>query len=148
MTSRALLSRFPVGTGGNRWEPKEIRGFTGSHLPDSKWEPVGTVAGSDEGGSHWFPPENAEVGTAKPAEILAVPTVPTGSHRVEQENLRDDPAEWCSWAPLEGVVAWVDRPDVRLVVEDLANEGQRPRRIVRDLGLHLDEVRTILRSRP
>jgi TubC N-terminal docking domain len=62
--------------------------------------------------------------------------------------LAADPAEYENWAPLEDAVAWVDREDVRLVVEDLGDQGMRPRRIARDLGLHLDEVRTILRSRP
>jgi hypothetical protein len=42
-------------------------------------------------------------------------------------------------------IAWVDRPDVVTVVEDLADEGWRPRRISRTLGLTRAEVFTVLR---
>ena len=57
-----------------------------------------------------------------------------------------DPAEYENWAPLKDVpVAWTDRPDVVSAVEDLADEGMRPRRIARTFGLTADEVLTILR---
>jgi hypothetical protein len=36
-------------------------------------------------------------------------------------------------------------PDVVTVVEDLADEGMRPRRIARTFGLTAEEVLTILR---
>jgi hypothetical protein len=44
-------------------------------------------------------------------------------------------------------IAWHERPDVRLVVEDLFRERWHPDRISRELGLTRDEVRTILRRR-
>jgi len=45
-------------------------------------------------------------------------------------------------------VPWVEREDVRLVVEDLfRHDGWRPHRIARELGLTRGEVRTILRGR-
>jgi hypothetical protein len=59
--------------------------------------------------------------------------------------LAADPAEYANWAPLDLPVAWTDRPDVIAVVEDLADEGIRPRRIARTFGLTADEVLTILR---
>jgi hypothetical protein len=43
------------------------------------------------------------------------------------------------------VRAWVDRPDVVIVVKDLADEGWRPGRISRTLGLTRAEVLTVLR---
>jgi hypothetical protein len=42
-------------------------------------------------------------------------------------------------------IAWTGRRDVSLAVEDLADEGWRPRRISRTLGLAMREVVTILR---
>jgi hypothetical protein len=60
--------------------------------------------------------------------------------------LAADPADYDNWAPLDDVpVAWTDRPDVIAVVEDLADEGMRPRRIARTFGLTAGEVLTILR---
>ena len=56
-----------------------------------------------------------------------------------------DPAEYENWAPIDVLVAWTDRPDVVAVVEDLADEGMRPRRIARTFGLTADEVLMILR---
>ena len=61
--------------------------------------------------------------------------------------LAADPAEYENWAPLEDApVAWTDRADVIAVVEDLADEGVRPRRIARTFGLTADEVLTVLRK--
>ena len=40
---------------------------------------------------------------------------------------------------------WTERPDVTTVVEDLSDEGMRPGRISRELGLTCAEVITILR---
>ena len=40
---------------------------------------------------------------------------------------------------------WTERPDVTTVVEDLSDEGMRPRQISRELGLTCAEVITILR---
>jgi hypothetical protein len=59
--------------------------------------------------------------------------------------LAADPAEYANWAPLDLPVAWTDRRDVIAVVEDLADEGMRPGKIARTLGLRPDEVLTILR---
>jgi hypothetical protein len=42
-------------------------------------------------------------------------------------------------------IAWTDRDDVRLVVEDLADERMRSRKIARMLGLRRDEVLGLLR---
>jgi hypothetical protein len=55
------------------------------------------------------------------------------------------PAERKNWTPLDVPVAWTDRADVIAVVEDLADGGERPRRIARTFGLTADEVLTILR---
>ena len=43
--------------------------------------------------------------------------------------LAADPARYENWAPLDVPVAWTDRPEVVAVVEDLADEGLRPKRI-------------------
>ena len=59
--------------------------------------------------------------------------------------LAADPAEYENWAPLDAPVAWVDMPDAVTVVEDLADEGMRPRKIARTLGLTVDEVLVVLR---
>jgi TubC N-terminal docking domain len=59
--------------------------------------------------------------------------------------LAADPAEYENWAPLDMPVAWTDRADVITVVEDLADEGMRPRRIARTFGLTAEEVLTVLR---
>jgi hypothetical protein len=59
--------------------------------------------------------------------------------------LAADPAEYENWAPLDMPVAWTDRADVITVVEDLADEGMRPRRIAQKFGLTAEEVLTILR---
>jgi hypothetical protein len=56
------------------------------------------------------------------------------------ERLDEDPAESCCDWP-----AWTEREDVQTAVEDLADEGQRPGRIARTLGLTRAEVITILR---
>jgi hypothetical protein len=40
---------------------------------------------------------------------------------------------------------WIDRQDVIATVEDLADEGMRPGRIARTLGLRRAEVVTVLR---
>jgi hypothetical protein len=45
----------------------------------------------------------------------------------------------------DGLIPWIDMPDVITVVEDLADEGKRPGQISRLLGLRRDEVVTILR---
>src|SRR5690554_88269 len=73
-----------------------------------------------------------------------VPTVPTGSDRVEQGGdtrayvMGDD----------GHFVPWVEREDVRLVVEDLfRHERWHPHKIAREMGLTRDEARTILRGR-
>jgi hypothetical protein len=42
-------------------------------------------------------------------------------------------------------IDWTARPDVIAVVEDLADEGQRPGKIARTLGLTRGEVLTVLR---
>jgi hypothetical protein len=46
-----------------------------------------------------------------------------------------------------GPIAWHQREEVRLVVEDLFSERWHPHRIARDLGLTRAEVRSILRGR-
>lgn len=54
-------------------------------------------------------------------------------------------AQHANRAPLDNWVAWVDMPDVITVVEDLADQGMKPGRISRELGLSRIEVVTILR---
>jgi TubC N-terminal docking domain len=60
--------------------------------------------------------------------------------------LAADPAEYENWAPLDAPIAWTDRPDVVAVVEDLADEGMRPRKIARTFGLTVDEVLVVLKG--
>jgi TubC N-terminal docking domain len=60
--------------------------------------------------------------------------------------LAADPAEYENWAPLDQPVVWTERPDVITVVEDFSDEGMRPGRISRELGLTCAEVITILRK--
>jgi hypothetical protein len=59
--------------------------------------------------------------------------------------LAAQPAKDANRVPLDDWVAWVDMPDVVTVVEDLADEGMKPGRISRELGLSRPEVVTILR---
>jgi hypothetical protein len=88
------------------------------------------------------------------------------------EPWHDGPAEFCNWvgAPepshdelpplpdddeharwLRGEISFaapvqrIDRPDVATAIEDLADEGRRPGKIARILGLRRHEVVAILR---
>ena len=57
----------------------------------------------------------------------------------------DEHALWLRGKRPAAPVPWTDRPDVVTVVEDLADEGMRPGKIARTLGLRRGEVVTILR---
>jgi hypothetical protein len=64
------------------------------------------------------------------------------------EPWANDPAEYPNWAAtpeLAEPIASTDRPDVISVVEDLADDGMRPGKISRTLGLTRVEVLVILR---
>jgi hypothetical protein len=50
-----------------------------------------------------------------------------------------------AWGTSRGSIAWTERADVIAVVENLADERMRPRKIAALLGLKTGEVLTILR---
>jgi hypothetical protein len=71
--------------------------------------------------------------TGKPHHLVELPPLPCD----------DEHGRWLRGEP--DPIAWIERNDVRLLVEDLADQGWRPGRISRTLGLRRDEVATILR---
>jgi hypothetical protein len=146
MTVRGLLSRFSGRDARDTRDIKANSGFEVSRPLEPEVGTVGTPGTNAEACPECPDLVPTQVGTLKPAETLAVPSVPTCPDQIADE-LRDDPAEWRNWAPLEDDPNrdLTAREDVRLVVEDLADEGMRPRRIARKFGLTADEVLTILR---
>jgi hypothetical protein len=60
------------------------------------------------------------------------------------EAWADDPAEFHNWSQAPEPIAWTEREDVRLVVEDLFRDCWHPHRMSRVLGLTRHEVRSIL----
>jgi hypothetical protein len=66
------------------------------------------------------------------------------------EAWADDPAEFHNWSqePDPEPIDWAERPDVRMVVEDLFRDDRwHPHRIARVLGLTRGEVPRILQLR-
>jgi hypothetical protein len=87
--------------------------------------------------------ENAQVDERKEeSSIVRVATGPGDLSRARAHAHATPPAKAAKVAKVQ---AWVDRPDVVTVVEDLADEGMRPGRISRTLGLTRAEVVTVLR---